>query len=159
MLAENTRPSAGRARHQETERPMPAPTPVIAIRSAAGPFKEKNAEQASIGLETVDETLETSLLAIQRQREGIKLEREQISFAAYKGTLVDAEKVKTAVTARASEEREALLNWPARVSGEMAAELNVDERTLYAALEKQIRVFLRERSRVLVPSLLVNADG
>lgn len=165
-LAENSRPVARRSQ-QHAERAAvptrPAPAPVVAIRPptlAARVDEDESTEQGALSLPAGSDAADVSLTAIQRQRELLKLERERIGFLEFKGTLVDAANVKTAVTARAAEEREALLNWPSRISAELAAELNVDERTLYAALEKQVRTFLRERSRVVAPGVLGGAvDG
>jgi len=160
-LAENSRPNASH-RMPPGGKPKSSPEPPAPVKPVpiARVDEDDRFEQASLGLPAFEESADVTLTAIQRRREMIKLEREQMSFEAFKGTLVDAANVKTAVTARAAEEREALLNWPSRISGEVAAELNVDERTLYAALERQVRIFLRERSRTAVPGPLGNrADG
>ena len=41
-------------------------------------------------------------------------------------------------------ERDAWLNWPARISAQMAARLGVDPHTLHVALEAAVREHLQE---------------
>ena len=77
-LAENFRPNARRAQH--TEKPAatrPATGPVVAIRPtpAATVDEDEQLEQGLFRVPAGEETADISLLAIQRQRELIKLER------------------------------------------------------------------------------------
>ena len=44
----------------------------------------------------------------------------------------------------ARDERDAWLNWPARISAQMAARLGVDPHTLHVALEAAVRDHLQE---------------
>ena len=112
----------------------------------AKPDKERPAVQKV----PPDDPNKPTLLTLQVELDQIKIQRERLKLAEYENTLVKAEDVRAAQEARAQAEREALLNFPARVAPNLAAELNVDERTLHAALDKRIREFLRDRSRAPV---------
>jgi len=89
---------------------------------------------------------------IQTALDAVKLKREQIRLRQLEGSLVDAEKIASEIEARFRSDAEALLNWPARVAAEMAAELGVDERLTHAALDKHVRQFMSERSMVSLPA-------
>jgi hypothetical protein len=61
--------------------------------------------------------------------------------------LVPSDVVESAVEGRFREDAEALLNWPSRVSAEMAAELGVEDRLMAVVLEKYVRDFMELRSK------------
>ncbi len=84
----------------------------------------------------------------QRFREWLRLEREKLQWKKELGELIDAAETGRAIEARFRADSEAILNWPARVVAEMAAEVDVDDRVLSAALEKYIRRFMSERASV-----------
>lgn len=86
--------------------------------------------------------------ALQAAREAVRLKSDQIKLKQLEGSLIDAEEAEAEFERRTRDDAEALLNWPGRVSAEMAAELGIDERKLHALLDTQIRVFMRERSMV-----------
>jgi hypothetical protein len=85
---------------------------------------------------------------IQTALDAVKLKREQLRLKQLEGSLVDAAEVSSATEARFRADAEALLNWPARVAADLAAELGTDERLTHAALDKYVREFMRERSIV-----------
>jgi hypothetical protein len=87
---------------------------------------------------------------IQTALDAVKLKREKLRLKQLEGSLVDADEISSATEARFRGDAEALLNWPARVSAEIAAELGTDERLTHAALDKYVRQFMRERSMVPV---------
>jgi hypothetical protein len=70
----------------------------------------------------------------------------ELDLQEREGKLVDAATVYDAVFRRFREERDALLNWPARVSALIAAEVGVEAGVLLVALEKHVREFLAGRS-------------
>lgn len=72
---------------------------------------------------------------------------KQLALQERRGTLLDKSEVEAAAFNRAREERDALLNWPARVAPLVAAEFSIDPRQLFASLEKHVRQFLDERSQ------------
>lgn len=108
-------------------------------------------EPVPVPVKVAEEDNKPTLLNLQIELDQIKVRRERLKQEEYENTLVKAEDVRHAQESRAQAEREALLNWPARVSPNLAAELNVDERILHTALDKSIRAFLRDRSRLPVP--------
>jgi len=63
-----------------------------------------------------------------------------------KGQLVNKDKVKAQIFRLGREFRDAWANWPARVSSQMAAELQVDEHGLHMILERAVREHLNELS-------------
>jgi hypothetical protein len=65
-----------------------------------------------------------------------------------KGELVDRAKAVAQVFKLARDERDAWVNWPARVAAIMAAELEVDQHRLHTALERHVRVHLNELAEV-----------
>jgi hypothetical protein len=87
-----------------------------------------------------------TIAAIQAKREGLRLRRDEMAMARLEGKLVDAEKVRQEVELRASSEKQALLNLPARYSATLAGELGIDEKVLRSALDRIIRLHLTERS-------------
>lgn len=91
-----------------------------------------------------------SLPAAHLKRELVRLEKETLLLAKLKGSLVDAEQVAAETEARFRADAEALLNWPASIAPEFAAELGLDERQIHALLDKYVRAFMRARSMVAV---------
>ena len=61
-----------------------------------------------------------------------------------KGQLINKDMVKAQVFRLGREFRDAWVNWPARVSSQMAAELQVDEHGLHMILERYVREHLNE---------------
>lgn len=62
--------------------------------------------------------------------------------------LVDKASIERDIFTRAAAERDSLLGWPPRVSAILAAELGVDEARLRPLLERELRAYLAERSRI-----------
>ena len=65
-------------------------------------------------------------------------------LARLKGELVDRPQAIAHVFKLARSERDAWLNWPARVSAQMAARLEVDTHTMHVSLESAVREHLQE---------------
>jgi len=97
-----------------------------------------------------------SLGEAQRQREWLKAKREGLQLEKLEAKLIDVAEVEAAAFERARAERDALLNLPARVAPILAAEFEIDNRKLFLALEKQIRLFLSERAEA---GPLLNSNG
>ncbi len=53
--------------------------------------------------------------------------------------------------ARATAEREALLNWPARIAAGLAVKFGAPEGDVFMTLDAAVRTYLEERSRTPVP--------
>jgi len=82
------------------------------------------------------------------KRAQTEAERAQIELKARRGELVDRARAVAHVFRLAREERDAWLNWPARVSALMAAELGVDPHKMHVALERHVREHLIELAEI-----------
>lgn len=61
-----------------------------------------------------------------------------------KGQLINKDQVKAQIFRLGRDFRDAWINWPARVSAQMASELQVDEHGLHMILERAVREHLNE---------------
>jgi hypothetical protein len=86
----------------------------------------------------------TSLLQARTVNEVLKAKLKQVELAEKKDELVDRAKALAHVFKLARNERDAWLNWPARVSGQMASQLGVDPHTMHIAVEAAVREHLIE---------------
>jgi hypothetical protein len=84
--------------------------------------------------------------------EVLKAQERRVRLQRMKGELVDRAKAVAQVFRLARDERDAWVNWPARVAAMMAAELEVDAHKLHTVLERQVREHLGELTEVR-PSL------
>jgi hypothetical protein len=84
--------------------------------------------------------------------EVLKAQERRLRLQLMKGELVDRAKAVAQVFRLARDERDAWVNWPARVAAMMAAELEVDQHRLHTVLERQVREHLNELAEVR-PSL------
>lgn len=85
-----------------------------------------------------------SLLQARTVNEVVKAQTNKVRLARLKGELVDRNQAIAHVFKLARAERDAWLNWPARVSAQMAAKLGVDPHTMHVALEAAVREHLQE---------------
>jgi hypothetical protein len=76
--------------------------------------------------------------------EVLKAQERRLRLQRMKGELVDRAKAVAQVFKLARDERDAWVNWPARVAAVMAAELEVDPHKLHTILERQVREHLAE---------------
>lgn len=86
----------------------------------------------------------TSLLQARTVNEVVKAQTNKVRLARLKGDLVDRSQAIAHVFRLARTERDAWLNWPARVSAQMAAKLDVDAHSLHVILETAVREHLTE---------------
>ena len=86
----------------------------------------------------------TSLLQARTVNEVLKAKIRQVDLAERKEALIDRAKTLARVFKMARTERDAWLNWPARITPRMAADLAVDEHTLHQALDAAVREHLQE---------------
>ena len=80
--------------------------------------------------------------------EVLKAQERRLRLQQMKGELVDRAKAVAQVFRLARDERDAWINWPARVAAVMAAELEIDQHRLHIALEGQVREHLNELAKV-----------
>ncbi len=86
----------------------------------------------------------TTLLQAKTANEVLKAHTNRVRLARLKGELVNRDQAVAHVFKMARAERDAWLNWPARVAAQMAADLNADGHTLHVLLEKAVRNHLIE---------------
>jgi hypothetical protein len=84
--------------------------------------------------------------------EVLKAQERRVRLQRMKGELVDRAKAVAQVFKLAREERDAWVNWPARVAAMIAAELEIDAHKLHTVLERHVREHLAELAEVR-PSL------
>jgi hypothetical protein len=80
--------------------------------------------------------------------EVLKAQERRLRLQQMKGELVDRAKAVPQVFRLARDERDAWVNWPARVAAMIAAELEVDPHQLHTVLERQVREHLNELAEV-----------
>lgn len=86
----------------------------------------------------------TSLLQARTVNEVLKAQLNKVELAHRKKELVDRAQAVAHVFKLARIERDAWLNWPARISGQMASTLGVDAHQMHIALEAAVREHLIE---------------
>ncbi len=74
----------------------------------------------------------------------LKVEAQRLALDEEKGRLLDAQAANAAIDEIAGTMRDALLNWPARVSGLIAAELGADPHLVQTVLQQHITDLLTE---------------
>jgi hypothetical protein len=84
--------------------------------------------------------------------EVLKAQERRLRLQQMKGELVDRAKAVAQVFRLARDERDAWVNWPARVAAMIAAELEVAPHQLHTVLERHVRDHLAELAEVR-PSL------
>ena len=84
--------------------------------------------------------------------EVLKAQERRVRVQRMKGELVDRAKAVAQVFRLARDERDAWVNWPARVAAMIAGELGVDAHKLHTVLERHVRDHLAELAEIR-PSL------
>jgi hypothetical protein len=119
------------------------PVPEAALGAVRDTLRE-NGESVSAGGMT--------FIQARTANEVLKAQERRVRLQRMKGELVDRAKAVAQVFRLAREERDAWVNWPARVAAMMAAELEVDAHKLHTVLERHVRDHLAELAEVR-PSL------
>jgi len=86
----------------------------------------------------------TTLLQARTANEVLKAQLNEVELAQRKKELVNRAQAVAHVFKLARIERDAWLNWPARISGQMASALGVDAHQMHVALETAVREHLIE---------------
>lgn len=76
--------------------------------------------------------------------EVLKAQHHKLRIAQLRGELIDRQQAIGQVFALARAERDAWLNWPARISSMLAAELGIDPHAMHVVLEREVRQHLSE---------------
>jgi len=112
-------------------------------REKAVPLEAINAVRETTG-ETPLPAGGTTFLQARTANEVLKAQTNKVRLARLKAELVDRARAIAHVFTLARAERDAWLNWPARISAPMAAKLGVESHTLHVALETAVREHLLE---------------
>jgi hypothetical protein len=121
------------------------------------PVQEKAVTRAA--MDTVQKTLQESgdkpggdvtFLRARTANEVIKAQERGVRLARIKGELVDRARAVATIFSLARRERDAWVQWPARVAALMAADLKVDPHQMETVLEKHVRRHLSELAEVRV---------
>ena len=86
----------------------------------------------------------TSLLQARTVNEVVKAQTNKVRLAQLKGELVDRAQAVAHVFKLARPERDAWLNWPERISAQMAAGLGMEPHALHVALDAAVREQLQD---------------
>ena len=134
----------------KTGRITPNDDSTIDVDRADQEWKE-NTDEAKIntGLPAMAENIpavngKPSFAKIKTAHELYKAQLTQLALQEKKGQLINKDQVKAQVYKLGRQVRDSWMNWPARVSATMAAELGVDEHALHQALERYVREHLND---------------
>jgi hypothetical protein len=130
---------AGRGAGQQAPRSAETvkPVPVAAVEAVRETLREAGEAPTAGGMNYV--TARTA-------NEVIKAQERRLRLGKLKGELVDRAKAITTVFTLARRERDAWVQWPARVAALLAAELGVDAHMMETVLDKHVRQHLAELS-------------
>jgi len=144
--AARTDPAQQRGRHAPTvERPALQPSQDKAVPRAALDAVQKTLRESGEKSEG-----DVTFLRARTANEVIKAQERSVRLAKIKGELVDRARAVATVFGLARRERDAWVQWPARVAALMANELRVDPHQMETVLEKHVRRHLAELSDVRV---------
>jgi hypothetical protein len=90
----------------------------------------------------------TTFLQARTANEVLKAQTNKLRLAKLKGELIDRKAALAHVHDLARAEREAWLNWPARIAATLAADLGVETGQLAQALERAVHAHLTELGSV-----------
>jgi hypothetical protein len=132
------RPKPG-ARERSGTRARMKPVPEAAVGAVRDTLRE-HGEPIAAGAMT--------FMQARTANEVLKAQERRLRLQQMKGELVDRAKAVAQVFRLAREERDAWVNWPARVAAMIAAELEVDPHQLHTVLERQVREHLAELAEI-----------
>jgi hypothetical protein len=139
--AANTTPTRRQVAEPATEKPAPQ------VSAQARDIPQASAKVVRDAPEPPTPALSsggTSLLQARTVNEVVKAQTNKVRLAQLKGELVDRAQAVAHVFKLARAERDAWLNWPARVSAQMAAGLGVEPHALHVALDAAVREQLQD---------------
>jgi hypothetical protein len=134
--AQNTLQSRKAAEPVKVSTAKARPAPVVAEAAPQREVSEPSAPPLSAG--------GTSLLQARTVNEVLKAQLNKVELAHRKKELVDRAQAVAHVFKLARVERDAWLNWPARISGQMASKLGIDAHEMHVVLEAAVREHLIE---------------
>ena len=131
-------PSAGNG-SRKAARPAVKPVPEAALGAVRETLREHGEPVSAGGM---------TFMQARTANEVLKAQERRLRLQQMKGELVDRAKAVAQVFRLARDERDAWINWPARVAAVIAAELEVDTHKLHIVLERQVREHLNELAEV-----------
>ena len=152
--SENTDQAQQRPEPRQRSRPRRAalkPVPEAAVGAVRDTLREHGEPVSAGGM---------TFMQARTANEVLKAQERRLRLQQMKGELVDRAKAVAQVFRLAREERDAWVNWPARVAAMMAAELSasgsdaagdavqVDQHSLHTVLEGLVREHLAELSDI-----------
>ena len=131
---QRSEPSAGNGSRRAARRTV-KPVPEAALGAVRDTLREHGEPIAAGGM---------TFMQARTANEVLKAQERRVRLQRMKGELVDRAKAVAQVFRLARDERDAWVNWPARVAAMMAAELEVDTHKLHTVLERHVRDHLAE---------------
>jgi hypothetical protein len=139
---------------QAQQRPAPSGRPT-GNRRALKPVPEAAVGAVRDTLREHGEPMAAGAMTFMQARtanEVLKAQERRLRLQQMKGELVDRAKAVAQVFRLARDERDAWVNWPARVAAMIAAELEVDPHQAHTVLERHVRDHLADLAEIR-PSL------
>jgi hypothetical protein len=153
--SDNTDPAQQRrGSRQRSDRPRRAalkPVPEAALGAVRDTLRE-HGEPTAAGAPGSSPWQAMTFMQARTANEVLKAQERRLRLQQMKGELVDRAKAVAQVFRLARDERDAWVNWPARVAAIIAAELGVDPHQAHTVLERHVRDHLAELAEVR-PSL------
>ncbi len=100
----------------------------------------------------------TALGRLTIARLALRVEAQRLALDRSKGRLVDVAAANARIDDIAGAMRDTLLNWPARVAGQIAAEISSDPHLVQTVLQEQISALLSEVAELLDPPPVRGVD-
>jgi hypothetical protein len=141
QVQQRPKPGAGTG-HSRRPRRVLKPVPEAALGAVRDTLRE-HGEPIVAGPGQV-----MTFMQARTANEVLKAQERRLRLQQMKGELVDRAKAVAQVFRLAREERDAWVNWPARVAAMIAAELEVDPHRLHTVLDRQVREHLNELAEV-----------
>jgi hypothetical protein len=101
---------------------------------------------------------DTPLGRLTLARLALGVEAQRLAMDEKKGRLMDVAAANHRIDELAAGMRDAVLNWPARVAGQIAAEIGRDPHLVQTILQEQINALLLEVADRLAPSASIEPD-
>jgi hypothetical protein len=137
--AAQQRRAAGLDRQERSARVALRPVPEAAVGAVRETLREHGEPVAAGGM---------TFMQARTANEVLKAQERRLRLQRMKGELVDRAKAVAQVFKLARDERDAWVNWPARVAAMIAAELELDPHQLHTVLERHVREHLGESTNV-----------
>lgn len=122
------------AQQRKVRKPKTKAVPQAAVTAVEETLKESSNEQSG----------GTTYMQARTANEVLKAQTNRLKLQQLKKELVDRSKALSHVFRIARSERDAWVGWPARVSAQMAADLEVDAHKMHVTLENYVREHLSE---------------